>query len=52
MFKKLSSRDIKFFLLGVFAMFVVVILFEWNDFVTGIKGAINSTPKTEMIQQK
>ncbi len=52
MFKKITGRDVKFFFLGVFAMFVVVFLFEWNDFVAGIKAGMNSTPKTEMIQQK
>ena len=50
MFKKITGRDVKFFFLGVFAMFVVVILFEWNDFVAGIEGGMHSTPKTEMTK--
>jgi hypothetical protein len=52
MFKKITSRDIRFFFLGVFAMFVVVILFEWNDFVTGLKGGMYHATKTEMVKQK
>jgi len=50
MFKKITGRDVKFFFLGVFAMFVVVILFEWNDFVAGIETGMHSAPKTEMTK--
>ncbi len=50
MFKKITSRDIRFFFLGVFAMFVVVILFEWNDFVAGLESGMPHAPKTEMVK--
>jgi hypothetical protein len=49
MFKKITTRDVKFFFLGVFAMFVIVIFFEWNDFVAGIEAGMQ-THNTEIVK--
>lgn len=35
--KKISGRDIRFFLLGVLAMTLVVIAYDWEHFVDGVK---------------
>jgi len=35
---KITSRDFKFFIIGVFAMFIFVIIYDWNDFEKGLKG--------------
>ena len=34
---KISSRDFKFFLLGIVAMFTFIIIYDWSDFVDGFK---------------
>ncbi len=33
--KKITSRDVKMFLLGMAAMFVLICIYEWKDFVDG-----------------
>ena len=33
--KKITSRDLKFFLLGMLAMLLITIALEWRDFVDG-----------------
>jgi hypothetical protein len=50
MLKKIRKRDVKFFFIGMFAMFVIVIFFEWNDFVAGLKDGMHNAPKTEMVK--
>ncbi len=50
MLKKIRKRDVKFFFIGMFAMFVIVIFFEWNDFVAGLESGMPHTPKTEMVK--
>lgn len=35
--KKISKRDVKVFLLGMLTMLLVVLLYDWSDFVQGIK---------------
>jgi len=38
---KISSRDLKFFLFGIATMFIIVLVWDWNDFVKGLKGGYN-----------
>jgi len=33
--KNISNRDIKIFLLGMFVMMLLVIAYDWQDFVRG-----------------
>jgi hypothetical protein len=41
--KNITSRDIKVFLLGMLAMLLITIAFEWPDFVKGFKDGYHST---------
>ncbi|NER10421.1 hypothetical protein SAMN06265375_10131 [Muriicola jejuensis] len=34
---KISKRDIKFFLFGALTMFLIVLIYEWDDFKRGFK---------------
>lgn len=34
----ITSRDLKFFTLGVFAMLVFVIIYDWEEFQKGLMG--------------
>ena len=38
---KIRSRDIKFFILGIFAMFIFIIIYDWSDFVDGFNDGFN-----------
>ena len=40
---KLSSRDLKFFILGALAAFIFVIIYDWEEFEKGFRGG---TPDT------
>jgi len=42
---KITSRDLKFFLLGILAMLLVVLSYDWKDFKAGLMGA--HRPSTE-----
>jgi len=39
---KISSRDFKFFLLGIVAMFTFIIIYDWSDFVDGFNDGFNN----------
>ncbi len=39
---KITSRDFKFFMIGVFAMFIFVIIYDWDDFEKGLKDGYNN----------
>ena len=46
-----TARDSKFFMLGIFAMLLFVIIYDWNEFLTGLKGAApNDNAKIETIE--
>jgi len=47
---KITARDVKVFLLGFFTMFIIVIIYDWNDFVDGFKAGYNDSQKTETIK--
>ena len=36
---KFNSRDLKFFILGALAAFVFVIIYDWEEFEKGFRGA-------------
>jgi hypothetical protein len=42
--KKFSSRDVKIFLLGMLTMSLIIIIYEWKDFVAGFKDGFNGKP--------
>ncbi len=47
----ITSRDFKFFILGVFAMLIFVIIYDWDQFERGLKGAASTgTAITEKIE--
>ena len=43
----ITSRDFKFFILGVFAMLMFVIIYDWDEFEKGFKDGYNSTRHIE-----
>jgi len=46
----ITSRDIKFFLIGVFAMFIFVLICDWDQFEKGLMGEPpHDTVKTNHI---
>jgi hypothetical protein len=42
--RRFSSRDVKIFLLGMLTMFLILIIYEWKDFVAGFKDGFNGRP--------
>lgn len=47
----ITSRDLKFFMIGVFAMFIFVIIYDWDDFEKGLRGnAPRDTAKIEIVE--
>ncbi|SDS28691.1 hypothetical protein [Gramella sp. MAR_2010_147] len=47
----LKSRDLKFFILGVLAAFIFVIVYDWDDFERGLTGEPgNISSQTEMVK--
>lgn len=47
---KISSRDIKFFLLGVFTFFIISIIYDWDNFVDGFKRGMNDSKNDHQIE--
>jgi hypothetical protein len=41
--KKITSRDVKVFLLGMLAMFLITLVYEWPEFMEGFKDGYNTT---------
>ncbi|MFA5329657.1 MAG: hypothetical protein WC384_17820 [Prolixibacteraceae bacterium] len=37
---KLTKRDMQFFFLGVLAMLIVTLAYDWKDFKAGLIGAL------------
>jgi hypothetical protein len=47
---KITKRDINFFLLGIFIMFLIMLIFDWDSFVKGFNDGYNGreyNPKIE-----
>jgi len=40
---KITSRDLKFFLLGILAMLLVVLTYDWKDFKAGLMSSHHPT---------
>lgn len=47
---KFTKRDFKFFMIGIFAMFVFVIIYEWDDFEKGFKNGYYNTSQIEKTE--
>ena len=47
---KINSRDIKFFLLGLFAMFLIVLIYDWESFVKGFNSGMNDKDNIPNIE--
>lgn len=45
----ITSRDFKFFMLGVFAMLIFVIIYDWDEFEKGFKDGYNAETQIEKI---
>jgi hypothetical protein len=41
---KITSRDLKLFLLGMLSMLLITIIYDWKDFVAGFKDGFNGRP--------
>ncbi|MBK7134183.1 MAG: hypothetical protein IPH69_15600 [Bacteroidales bacterium] len=39
---QITKRDVKVFFLGMVAAFLIVLIYEWDDFVDGLKGGFES----------
>lgn len=42
MFKTITKRDMKFFFLGIFAMFLLNVIVDWEDSVEAFKEGIHA----------
>jgi hypothetical protein len=40
-----TKRDVKVFLLGMLAMFLILLAYDWDEFVQGLKGGYNKEIK-------
>lgn len=48
---KVTSRDFKFFIIGVLTLFLAVIIYDWDHFEKGLLGTDpNDTAKTENVE--
>ena len=47
---KIDSRDIKFFLLGLFTMFLIVLIYDWDSFVKGFNSGMNDQENIPNIE--
>jgi len=47
---KITSRDFKFFILGVLAMFIFVLIYDWDEFEKGFKEGYNNAPPIEKTE--
>lgn len=45
--RKTSSKEIKIFLLGMLTMFLIIIIYDWKDFVAGLKDGFNRKPYSQ-----
>jgi len=43
----ITSRDFKFFMIGVFAMLIFVIIYDWDEFEKGFNGDYNAATQIE-----
>jgi hypothetical protein len=47
---KINGRDVKFFFLGVFTMFLIQIAVDWEDFKNGFNGGYNEVRITDTLE--
>ncbi len=41
--KNITKRDIKSFLFGMLAMFLILLAYDWKEFVAGFNAGFNDT---------
>jgi hypothetical protein len=39
---QITKRDVQIFFLGMVAAFLIVLVYEWNDFTDGLRGGFES----------
>ncbi len=44
---RINKRDVKVFLLGMLAMFLITLAFDWNDFVKGFNEGMHGYKETK-----
>ena len=44
---KISSRDVKFYLLGILSMFILATIYDWEENVTAFKEGFESAHDPE-----
>ncbi len=49
---KITGRDIKFFIIGIFAMLVFIVIYDWDDFKQGFNDGYNGYDKKEQVSQE
>lgn len=49
---KITGRDIRIFLFGVFAALIFVIIYDWKDFKRGFADGFEASRGTHQIEQK
>jgi len=45
--KGVTKRDVRVFLLGMLTMFVVILIYDWKEFVRGINDGIDKRKSIE-----
>jgi len=40
---QITKRDVKVFFLGVLVMFLIVLIYDWKEFVRGFKAGYNES---------
>ena len=47
---KITTRDFKFFMIGVFTMFISLLIYDWDDFEKGFKKGYNKGMQIEKTE--
>jgi hypothetical protein len=47
--KKITSRDLKFFFFGIFTMLIIILIYDWKEFVRGFNDGFN---RRNLIESK
>lgn len=50
--KKITKHDVKIFLLGMLAMLLITLIYDWDEFTKGFKDGLNGKPLNEIKTNK
>ena len=50
--KKITKHDVKIFLLGMLAMLLITLIYDWGEFTNGLKDGLNGKPLNEIKTSK